>query len=188
MSDLRALRRGPLDGVALPSTVAAAVTIVPATSRFILRGAADAAAAASAAFGVSLPACLNRADGARRTVIMLGPDEWLLLAEGEDATVIVHTLEAAMSALPHSLVDVSHRQVGVTIKGQQAALVLSSGCSLDLRASAFPIGMATRTLFHKSEIILWRQAEDRFGIEVWRSFAPYVIGHIEAARDAAGDI
>jgi sarcosine oxidase, subunit gamma len=36
-----------------------------------------------------------------------------------------------------------------------------------------------RTIFEKAEIILWRTGEQSFHIEVWRSFAPYVLGHLE---------
>jgi sarcosine oxidase subunit gamma len=188
MLDLSALRSGPLDKIALPASEAAAVTIAATSSRFVLRGAEDAAAAASTAFGVRLPERLNRAEGSSRAALMLGPDEWLLLAEGEDAVAIGDALTAAIGALPHSLVDISHRQVGLRIAGRSSILALQSGCPLDLRLAAFPIGMATRTLFHKAEIILWRNGEDRFHIEVWRSFAPFVVGHIEAARDAASDL
>jgi sarcosine oxidase subunit gamma len=188
MADLRAQRRGPLDAVALPATDKVAVTISPAASRFVLRGAADIAAAASAVFGVALPQHLNRAEGQGRVVIMIGPDEWLLIAENEDTTSLGQKLEAAMADRPHSLVDISHRQIGFDVKGRLATLALSSGCPLDMRRDAFPIGMATRTIFHKAEIILWRQAEDCFRIEVWRSFAPYLIGHVKAACDGAADL
>jgi sarcosine oxidase subunit gamma len=62
--------------------------------------------------------------------------------------------------------------------------VLTSGCPLDLSAQAFPVGMVARTLFHKAEIVLWRR-EEGFHLEVWRSFAPYVAGHLAAARKGA---
>jgi len=46
--------------------------------------------------------------------------------------------------------------------------------------------MCTRTLFGKAEIVLWRTTPDTFRIEVWRSFAPYVLGSLaEAAREYA---
>ena len=34
--------------------------------------------------------------------------------------------------------------------------------------------MCTRTVFAKAEIVLWRRAEQRFHLEVARSFAAYV--------------
>jgi sarcosine oxidase subunit gamma len=45
---------------------------------------------------------------------------------------------------------------------------------LDL--SAFPVGMCTRTVFAKADIVLWRTTETVFHVEVWRSFAGYVTG------------
>jgi sarcosine oxidase subunit gamma len=57
--------------------------------------------------------------------------------------------------------------------------MLNAGCPLDLDERAFPVGMATRTLFMKADIVLWRVAEQKFHIEVWRSFAPYVWSLLE---------
>jgi sarcosine oxidase subunit gamma len=45
--------------------------------------------------------------------------------------------------------------------------------------------MAARTMFLKTEIVLWRQAETRFHVEVWRSFAPYLVGHLAEALTGA---
>ena len=78
----------------------------------------------------------------------------------------------------------SHRNVGLTVTGALAADILSTGVMLDLDPAAFPVGMATRTLFVKAEIVLWRKGPQAFHIEVWRSFAPYLHGLMgEAARE-----
>ena len=58
--------------------------------------------------------------GDGRAAIWLGPDEWLLIAEGVDPEVVAAEIEAALSATPHSLVDVSHRQVGIEVRGAVA--------------------------------------------------------------------
>ena len=88
-----------------------------------------------------------------------------------------------LEGLPHSLVDVSHRQIGLTVSGPQAATLLSAGCPLDLDAGAFPVGMCTRTMLSKAEVVLWRTAAFEFRLEVWRSFAAYVTAYLaEAAR------
>ncbi|MFX8747406.1 sarcosine oxidase subunit gamma family protein, partial [Acinetobacter baumannii] len=72
----------------------------------------------------------------------------------------VDAIEAAfadrLGQEPHSLVDVSHRNTAIQIAGPAAADVLNAGCPLDLRLDAFPVGMCTRTLFAKAEIVLWR--------------------------------
>ena len=115
----------------------------------------------------------------------LGPDEWLLIADGADAADIGDTLESVLEGTAHSLVDVSHRQIGLVASGPAAARVLNAGCPLDLSLNAFPAGFATRTLFDKIEIVLWRRAETTFHVEVWRSFAPWLAASLaEAARGA----
>ena len=125
-----------------------------------------------------LPAkVLSTAPYAGGTALCLGPDEWLLLLpEG-----------VASPALPgvHALTDIGHRNVGIVVTGPNAATLLQTGCPLDLALAAFPVGKATRTLYETVEIVLWRQAEDRFHVEVWRSFASYLWDALDLA---AGDI
>jgi sarcosine oxidase subunit gamma len=117
--------------------------------------------------------------------LWLGPDEWLLIADSADAADIGATLESLLEGTAHSLVDVSHRQIGLIASGPAAARVLNAGCPLDLDPHAFRVGFATRTLFDKVEIVLWRRAGTTFHVEVGRSFAPYLVGSLaEAARGA----
>ena len=156
---------------------------VPAACRWVLRGGEDVRAAAAAALGFSVPAQACRAAVAgERTALWLGPDEWLLIAPPEQSGLATR-LERALSSWPHSLVDVSHRQVALVVHGAAAATLLASGCPLNLEAAAFPVGMCTRTLLAKAEVLLWRLGASEFRIEVWRSFAPYVSQYLaEAAR------
>jgi sarcosine oxidase, subunit gamma len=67
------------------------------------------------------------------------------------------------------------------VRGPHAAEILNSGCPLDLGLVAFPVGMCTRTVLAKAEIVLWRSAPDVFRIEVWRSFTDYVARFLDAA-------
>ena len=61
---------------------------------------------------------------------------------------------------------------------------MASALRSDLDPKAFSIGTATRTLFAKAEIVLWRKGVNDFHIEVWRSFAEYLHGQLEqAARE-----
>ena len=167
---------GPLDSTA--------PVVVP--GRLSLRQAADMArlslrgdpAALGAAFGLALPTQPCRAaasDG--RSALWLGPDEWLLLAPPG-------TLDADTAVPGASVVDIGHRQVGLALEGPGALDVLAAGCPLDLHPTAFPVGMCTRTVFGKAEIVLWRQDPARFHMEVWRSFAAYVHGLLERAAAA----
>ena len=116
------------------------------------------------------------AHGARAT-LWLGPDEYLLLGtDGMPAELAAQHLERALGDAPHAIVDVSHRQCAIEIRGVNAEAILNGGCPLDLGLGAFPVDMCTRTVFAKADIVLWRTREDAFHVEVWRSFAGYVTG------------
>lgn len=164
---------------------AAAVTLTPCppAARFIFRGRPAGFDAAGAAFGVALPQTACRAATAgNRSALWLGPDEWLLLAEDGATDAIEAAFAEGMAGYPHSLVDVGHRNTAIEIAGPAAADVLNAGCPLDLRPDAFPVGMCTRTVFAKAEIVLWRLEDQRFRVEVWRSFAGYLWGLLDEVR------
>ena len=159
-------------------------TLAPAT-RFVLQGGPAARAAAGAAFGVPLPEnpCRANASGSR-AALWLGPDEQLLLGAVEDARFVAASLETALAGIAHSLVDVSQRQVALQLSGSRASEILSTGCPLDLEPGAFPPGMCTRTLFGKADIIVWRTGAAEYHLEVWRSFAGYILELLqEASQD-----
>ncbi len=179
MVDLIAEARRPLDafGGAEPGLAAA-----PPMGRFILRGRQAALEAAETALGLVLQRepCRSTSAGARHA-LWLGPDEWLLMTPPQEAVALNVALEAAMSGLPHALVEVSQRQTALRVEGPSAAQRLSAGCPLDLDLAAFPVGACARTLMAKAEIVLWRTAADSFHIEVWRSFSAYVWRYLEQA-------
>jgi sarcosine oxidase, subunit gamma len=169
-----------------PSVVATAYLVpLPSAARFILRGGDAVLAAAGQAFGVALPATACRASSNEtRAALWLGPDEQLLLAPDGERAAIASELERALAAHAHSLVDVSHRQTALRVFGRHAALLLNSHCPLDLDPETFPVGMCTRTLFGKAEIVLWRRADTAFHVEIWRSFTDYLVELLaEAARE-----
>ena len=183
MADLSAARRPPI------ITASPMLRLQPPAARHILRAAPTVLEAAGHALRLSLsmPVCRASADRTR-AALWLGPDERLLLGEESSAAETTSRLHQVLQQQSYSLVDVSHRQVAFAIAGPQAATVLAAGCPLDLDPAAFPVGMCTRTVLAKAEIVLWRRADDSFHLEVWRSFAAYVSGVLaEAARDLADD-
>jgi sarcosine oxidase, subunit gamma len=186
MADAMLEPRSPLEGYAFPAGPRFTLSEASPAARFILRGAEAVRVACGMAFGVEPPSRLGPAgESEGRAALWLGPDEWLLIADGADAGDIGAMLESVLEGTAHSLVDVSHRQIGLIASGPVAARVLNAGCPLDLDLKAFPVGFATRTLFDKVEIVLWRRAETTFHIEIWRSFAPFLAGSLaEAARGA----
>ena len=166
------LRKPPLAGLAGDPHL----TRLEPMTRLSLQLPDDAPASAVpiAALGLTLPSEPCRAARADHgSALWLGPAEWLILASAE-AEGLMAALSAEFGQAPHSLADVSHRQTGIAVSGADAAGMLNAGCPLDLDLAAFPVGMCTRTLFMKADIVLWRTDVARFHLEVWRSFAPYV--------------
>ena len=156
-------------------------------ARFALRGGPDARAAAGLALGFALPESACRATMlGRRAALWLGPDEQLLTAPEAETDSLAEALGAALNGVPHSLVDISHRQTTLEVRGPYAETILNGASPLDLSLEAFPVGMCTRTVFDKADIVLSRTRTDAFEIEVWRSFADYVTALlVEIARDYA---
>ena len=161
------------------------VQALPPATRYILRGSPSVMAAAGKALGLPISETACRAaptSDSGLAALWLGPDEHLLL--GPAGCDIAAALEPALRELPHSLVEVSHRQTALRVSGPQATMLLNAGCPLDLDPGAFPIGMCTRTVLAKAEIVLWRTDQDVFHVEVWRSFADYVSSFLaEVARE-----
>ena len=146
-------------------------------TRHILRGAC----AGMTLGGLAIPAQPCRAATAGDVAALwLGPDEFLLLGAALD------DIAAAFGPVPHALVDVSHRQIGLRLDGEDAAALLAGGVPLDLAPAAFPPGMCTRTVFEKAEIVLWRTGAAAWHIEIARSFAPYVQAMLAAIAAANG--
>ncbi len=112
--------------------------------------------------GVKVPKKIGATEAG---IACLGPDEWLLRAP-------TGTKPIMGAGLPVSLVDISERAICLVIEGQRSAEILNAGCPLDL--DKFAVGRATRTIFETVEIVLLRLADDRFHVEVWRSFAPWL--------------
>ncbi|MCB8875773.1 sarcosine oxidase subunit gamma [Acidisoma silvae] len=153
---------------------------LPAFGRLNFRGRGAAVSAMGEAFGLALPqeACRAAISGSR-AALWLGPDEWLLLLMlPSDTDAVIAAAATSLAGQPHSLVDISERQYALGLSGRQAATVLAGGNPLDFDLRAFPVGMCTRTVMGKAELAIWRTEPDRFHIEVWRSFAPYIRGFL----------
>lgn len=142
--------------------VASGVTIAlaPPMARFSLR--ARQAQALETILKVKVPKKIGATGGG---IICLGPDEWLMRAEAGTAIKMGAGLAVAIT-------DVSERSVCLIVDGPRAAEILMAGCPLDL--DNFAVGRATRTIYETVEIIILREAEDRFHVEVWRSFASWL--------------
>lgn len=169
----------PLPGKTIPGNTASRLSIRAAeeTARFSLRIDPAAVEAAGTAFGVPLPTRIGGFTAAGgRTALQLGPDEWMLTAPVAEGDGVADAFAALRE--PHSLVDIGHRETGILVEGEAAALALRSAIAFDVEAMA--VGTGCRTLFDKAQIVLVREDKNRFRIEVWRSFADHVRGLLNA--------
>ncbi len=100
-----------------------------------------------------------------RTVLWLGPDEWLVLGGREpdypDAAAVV---------------DASANRVVFQLSGAEAVDVLAAGCSVELEP-----GRCAQTLLARAQVILFRPELERWWILVRPSFAPYMRAWLEDA-------
>jgi sarcosine oxidase subunit gamma len=83
-------------------------------------------------------------------------------------------------------VDVSHRQVALVLEGAGAEPLLNGAVPIDLSVAAFPVGMCSRTILGKVEIVLWRRDAAVWHIEVARSLAPYAQALLDTIGAASG--
>ncbi|MCH4144155.1 sarcosine oxidase subunit gamma [Acetobacter peroxydans] len=156
----------------------------PSLTRWVFQGREAAMQAACAAVGCAVPDMLavTQAEGA--TALRLGPYEVLFLLELAVARGVSAAWAGALAGVAHSLVEVTARQGALSVSGPRAAEVLGCLSPLDFAPGSFVPGTATRTLLDKADGMIWRQAEDRFHLEVWTSFLPYVTAMLKnAAHD-----
>ncbi len=159
--------------------------MLPPAARFIFQGDATARAKLAPVWGAPFsPVACRATTAGNRATLWLGPDEYLLFERARDSAFGISAARDALGDLPHSLVDISHRQVALEVSGRNAETILNGACPLDLSLEAFPVGMCTRTVFSKADIVLWRTAAETFHIEVWRSFAAYVVALLKEIAEA----
>lgn len=176
-----ALRAPQLAGKRYANSAVTLQVAAPA-SRISLRADGKGVKSFERSLGFALPKKPKTSNAKKsRHALWLGPDEWMIFDEAKpDDTLVPRLPNPNFSAT-----DISHRNVAITVSGAGAEDTLIAGCPQDLRLSSFPVGACSRTIFGKTEVILYRTNEQTFRVEFWRSFAPYVWGFlVDAARDA----
>ncbi len=152
--------------------------------------ASEAAARVEQALGLSLPAAgsvnsvlVGEVDGVLagqvRSVLWLGPDEWLVIGADGDTVDLVDLLIEALADSPGSVVDVSANRTTLVLSGPRARDVLEKGCTLDLHPRTFSAGRCAQTTFARGHLLLWQtgaEGEDAgpvYRLLVRGSFADY---------------
>jgi sarcosine oxidase, subunit gamma len=117
-------------------------------------------------------------------IIWLGPDEWLVTSSSTDPETFEEALRGVVSGDGGAAVDVSAQRTSVRLRGALARELLSFGCSLDLRPSAFPAGACAQTTVGRAAVLLLALGEGDVRVFVGPSFAGYLADWlIDAAEE-----
>jgi sarcosine oxidase, subunit gamma len=134
--------------------------------------------------GIPLALTPNRvavASGLR--VLWLGPDEWLVVAEGA-APDLLPRLERATTGLRACVTDLSSSRAIIEIGGAGARDLLAAGCGLDLHPQVFGPGHCAQTLMARAPVIL-DQLDDatRYRLLVRRSYTRWLVDWMNDAAE-----
>lgn len=166
-------------GILTASAVAQVSLAVP-VGRLALRARGDIAPL-NAALGFDLPERIGQRNGG---AIKLGPDEWTIHAA--DTAPLVAACAEIYAAHPHSLTDISGREITLVIEGPRAADLLTLGCSRDI--DSIPVGEGRRTVCDGATVVLWRDGPNLFRMDVWHSFASHLLHLFETGcRELAAE-
>jgi sarcosine oxidase, subunit gamma len=128
----------------------------------------------AARLGVALPErCGEVATAAGRSVLWLGPDEFLVVSDDESGPLVAD-LREALAGDPGSVVDVSANRTTLELSGPAARETLEKGCTIDLHPRSFRTGNAVATTLGPVPVLLWQTGESTYRLLPRSSFADYV--------------
>lgn len=150
-------------------------------TQIALRGSSAAFfAACESVLGVRPPTAPNTiATLGDRSVLWLGPDEWLVI---DPKPALAGELRAALAGTHSAVVDVSASRRAITVSGERAEETLAKAATLDFSLAAFPVGTCAQTNIARTQGIIERRGAHEFRLLVRTSFAPY----LQAWLDDAG--
>ena len=141
--------------------------------------------AISKALSIAPPVVANtKATGESVEIYWMGPDEWLAHCPLEQTESVALELESQLAGLHHAVVDVSDYYTVLQFSGPQSEAVLRRGCPLDLHPGVFPAGSIAQTRFGHASILLDRQDEFTWNIQVRWTYAEYFWDYIVSAIEA----
>jgi sarcosine oxidase subunit gamma len=127
--------------------------------------------------GVPLPGPNTVATVGERSILWLGPDEWLVVGPPDDPV--------AAELTGDSVVDVSANRTTIELAGLHARDILEKGISIDLHPRAFGPGRCAQTLLARAQVVLVQvTADPTYHVLVRGSFASYLADWlVDAARE-----
>jgi sarcosine oxidase subunit alpha len=155
-----------------------------------LRGdASDAAFVQAVAdnLGVALPSTPNTTASTEGVVAYwLGPDEWLLVTEGEREAPLAASLRDALRGQHASVTEIGSGQTVIVLQGTGVRDLLAKECPFDLDAPSFRPGACAQTRLAKAAVLLRPLDGERIELIVRRSFAEYLGTWLVDAASEAG--
>lgn len=135
--------------------------------------------------GSELPLEPNTFSGGERRIYWLGPDEWLVLCDADEASELSTQLEKRLSK-QHAAVNVlSGGQLAIGVSGDCVPELLSKACTLDLDPLIFEQGACAQSGLAKAAVLISRLGPQYdYEIIVRRSFSYYLLSWLRhAARE-----
>ena len=127
------------------------------------------------AVGTDLPVESNTVNTAgNRSIIWLGPDEWMIIGENGSADTIMAAVNLP-EAGHIATVEVSDALGMISLSGPHARDVLAKHCAIDFHPSAFTDGMAAQSFMAHAGVTITCNGDDSFVIIGRSSFMPYLL-------------
>ena len=125
--------------------------------------------------GAEIPTAANTFNQAgHRSIIWLGPDEWMIMAENGASDDIIAELDTP-EAGHVAVVNISDALGAVTIEGPHARDVLAKNCAIDFHPRAFTKGMAVQSLLSHAGVTILCLDDDKIMVVGRTSFMPYIL-------------
>ena len=133
----------------------------------------DCVSSCSEILGTMLPTKANTysTNAINEKVIWLGPNEWLIVSDDDDAFL---KLLNEIGDLEASVTDVSENRTIIRIRGRYVYVLLSKFLVLDLEKNLSTDSSCAQTLFVKVPVLLVRSRYDAIDIFANRSHANYI--------------
>ncbi|MGH8780418.1 sarcosine oxidase subunit gamma [Paraburkholderia sp.] len=108
-------------------------------------------------------------------ILWLGPDEWLVRSQQQQASTLEKKLAAALAGQFASAVDIGSGYTVLEASGEKVRDVIVRGCPLDLHPRVFGQGQCAQSHYFKASIVLIPAGENTYELVVRRSFADYFV-------------
>ena len=122
-------------------------------------------------------------DTGKSVVMATGPGRWLVESDMDDLEA---NLRAAVPVSIAAVTGLTHARTIVTISGEKARWVLSSGVPLDFHDEAFPVGDVKLSHHHEIGLTIHRTGEDTYDLYVFTSLVRSFWGWITKSGAEVG--